>query len=227
MAFLVCVFFAFLAFCCAGWKRGVEAVGFPAGSALVGPWCGWGAVLRILALLLSAGAAAYYTWVLADILGSQRYSLSDLKLEGLTAFIFAENQKDAFVHSSKTPSAFVHYSFSTNALDLQISELSGPGGVGSPEWAKLFLDLSGAQFGRVRDLVELDLDLATAKRLNAVCAISANGRSSRSAGPEPALEAVDVQIYRDPGYLTEKGAFDVSCTWTSSISSSPIIHVEF
>lgn len=54
-----------------------------------------------------------------------------------------------------------------------------------------------------------------------------NGRSSESAGPAPKLEAVDVQIYRSAGYLTEQGAFDVSCVWTAGRAASPMVSIEF
>ena len=127
----------------------------------MGPWCGWGFVLRLLTIVLSAGAAGYYTWALSSILSSQRYSLSNLQLKALTAFVFTSNQNDAFVHSEKTPSALVNYSFTRGVFDLHFGNF---GDAGSPTNVKLFLDVSGAQFGRVHDLVEFDVDLTSSNK---------------------------------------------------------------
>lgn len=228
VAFVVCVVCVFLALFCVNWRRGAglprPALAFATGKVLVGPWCGWGFVLKLFSVLLAAGAASYYTWAMASILSSQRYSLQDLRLEDLTAFVFTSAQADAFVHSKRAPSALLDYQFDQNAFDLRFGDF---GAAGAPTQLKLFLDLSGQQFGRVRDLVELDLDLSVSNKQTGKCTISTNGRSSGSASPAPLLAAVDVQIYRNEGYVTDPGAFDVACVWTSSRASEPVVRVEF
>ena len=74
VGFAVCVLCVFLVFFCVEWRRGAgagtPALAFASGKALVGPWCGWGFVLKVLSILLAAGAAGYYTWTMWSILSS-------------------------------------------------------------------------------------------------------------------------------------------------------------
>ena len=77
-------------------------------------------------------------------------------------------------------------------------------------------------------MVELDADLAASGGAqNAVCEIQTSGRASGSAGPEIDLEDVDVQIYREAGYLKDAGAFETKCEWAAAGGTEPELYVKF
>ncbi|CAL5972666.1 Conserved_hypothetical protein [Hexamita inflata] len=197
---------------------------FETGNAVIDGKFGWGHIMTSSAAVFSVLISFYLTYVFEEHLLKQKYNIRSLSLNSVTAFIFTSTTNDAFVHSEMNPSSQVTYTFTDNALNFTIEKFLK---YGNPTYAKLFLNVSGQQFGKFGEMIEFGVDLSVNQRQKIFCDIKTTGKYEYSAVPEILLKNVDVGVYKTT-YFTNTGAFNTQCSQTGqSLTDGGNIFIQF